>query len=101
MSSVHETTLAGADGVTGRAGSGSMTPRSTPLWHGLVIAATSAVLTTGLGALLLFFTEVPLKIQANRDAREANAAQIKWILGEIEKVRTEIRNHHHGQDKTN
>lgn len=78
-----------------------MTPRSTPLWHGLVMAATSAVLTTGLGALLLFFTEVPLKIQANRDAREANAAHIKWIVGELEKVRTEIRNHHHGQDKIN
>lgn len=65
------------------------------------MAATSAVLTTGLGALLLFFTEVPLKIQANRHAREANAAQIKWILREIEKVRTEIHNHHHGQDKIN
>ena len=35
------TTLAGADGVTGRAGSGSMTPRSTPLWHGVVIAAAA------------------------------------------------------------
>lgn len=78
-----------------------MTPRSNPLWHGLVIAAASAVLTTSLGALLLFFTEVPLKIQANWDARETNAAQIKWILGELEKIRNEIHNHRHEQDKPN
>lgn len=74
-----------------------MTPRSTPLWHGLVIATASAVLTTGLGALLLFFAEVPLKIQANWDARETNAAHIKWILGEVERTRAEIRNYHHGR----
>ena len=68
-----------------------------PLAQNLVVAAASAVLTALIGALLLFFAEVPIKIQANQDGRESNTWQIQKILLDLDKIKENLKNHRHNQ----